>query len=205
MTEPTKAHKEPAAHLTLEELAELNQYFGEHGELPHGVEEALLEMATNCLELRAHLSESRGELRASERQGLDVDERHEVWVVHSPGGTPCDVRLWQFETEACVSEAGETVVRYTPSQPAPSADAAMARWVPVAERLPAPYEIVQFVTGPGIGANPWDRRVGDRTGGPSWIWRDYTAIDRHGEADIFEDHQVAYWAPLLPAPPEVKP
>lgn len=43
--------------LTLEEIRELNAYFGEHGELPHGVEEALLEMAVCYYELRA-LAES---------------------------------------------------------------------------------------------------------------------------------------------------
>jgi len=41
--------------LSAEEIAELLAYFGHHGELPHGVEEALLGMASKLLELEAQL------------------------------------------------------------------------------------------------------------------------------------------------------
>lgn len=56
---------------------------------------------------------------ATERH--DGDGR-EVWVVESPDGKLVDA--W-FDKEA---GKGYRNVRYTPSQPAPSADAAMARW-----------------------------------------------------------------------------
>ncbi len=49
--------------LTLEELDELNTYFGEHGELPHGVEEALLEMAVGYYELEIERDEARAWVR----------------------------------------------------------------------------------------------------------------------------------------------
>jgi hypothetical protein len=55
MTKPTTSEMKT---FTLEELGELNVYFGEHGELPHGVEEALLEMATGYHELRLATAET---------------------------------------------------------------------------------------------------------------------------------------------------
>jgi hypothetical protein len=75
----------------------------------------------------------------------------------------------------------------------------MAGWISVSDRMPAPYEVVQFVTEPG------DVRVGPRSNGPHWIWQDMTTVDQHGESDIFSDDQVTHWAPLLPSPPKVTP
>lgn len=58
--------------LTLEELRELNAYFGEHGELPHGVEEALLEMAVGYYELRALAAAAPPDAESLERWAVRV-------------------------------------------------------------------------------------------------------------------------------------
>lgn len=63
-------------------------------------------------------SESRGELRASERQGGDPIQYYDI------DGDPCSLdALCRKEPEWAASR-----IRHMASQPAPSADAAMARW-----------------------------------------------------------------------------
>lgn len=113
MTAPvTRAHTE-IKRLSLDEIAELNEYFGEHGELPHGVEEALLEMAVNCLELRAELA-AKAEL-APERE-LAEAKRLLSQVLNA-----CETDDWPSRCE-------ELLNGYFATAPAPSAGESMAAW-----------------------------------------------------------------------------
>lgn len=121
MTEPTKA-------LTAEELAELERQrvspltYGDQCRYAEALVEnggALLAMASRLVEL-----ESRGELRASERQGVDDSTWQAArwlagWVLRHCEG----IDAAPLSTATKILEAPESL---TPSQPAPSADAAMA-------------------------------------------------------------------------------
>ena len=75
--------------------------------------------------------------------------------------------------------------------PAPSADAAMARWVPMTERLPEPGQFCCI----------W---VVDRG---FYAVLEEGKFVRVGQMYPYDASQITHWHPMaaLPAPPEVKP
>lgn len=183
MTEPTKKHL-PPDHSVVGAIAFLREAWRNND----GAEGDSVKLV--CSELERLRAESRGELRASERQGGDfwqdealrltritseihhmrfdpttTDEKRWARVAELLPGPPpativgdalnalmaevcdnpgvqmeCDLAsalgvppgAHEFDEMCSMVEA----LKEAPSQPAPSADAAMARWVLVAERLP---------------------------------------------------------------------
>ena len=177
MTEPTRFHREMA----------------ERFDFGVGERERLAQAFAN---FEAALSESRGEFRASERQGGEPGQRAQATFQKARYGLTGRTSDVDWETASPANRRAWAAVEAELSQPAPSADAA---WVACSERMPDTYTLVQF------HIDGWprpDARFVGRWDGTEW--RDDTDTDSNGVSEVYLAIQVTQWRPL-PAPPEVKP
>jgi hypothetical protein len=222
MTEPTKKHRQRAAELIFPMM--VTSAWVDDPNATYGLDTAglarLVVTAQAFADFEASLSESRGELRASERQGGDGWVKATAlppwlpgiyWLKYDDGSVGERTARrenggWHYggggREHATVIEFCKAVPPV--SRPALSADAALPRWVPVAERLPEDGLMVLFwhqdwpTDSNLIGLGRYTRDDDDG----SW-WEDVSEQDMSGDATVYYSG-VTHWAPL-PAPPEVKP
>lgn len=190
MTESTKAevtreHRENAAELVLRIAHPLDSRGAEAARQHNGV---LLAQAIADAEARG--AESHPAPEASDGDGW------EVWVVHSPAGIPCDVRLSQSEADGAIANAGETVVRYAPASRVRAEQA--GAWVKPAGELPATGTYAWISWNGVVQQQPWvfEYVEDDEKEGLNWYFDGH--ILGMGEID-------AYLPLSLPAPPAQQP
>lgn len=125
-----------------------------------------------------------------------TEAQREVWVRENANQRPMKVALTPRGAASSAREAqvyGLKVVRYVPES-----EAAGPAWVDCSVRMPAPYDVVQFLThGGDVCVGP--RRPPFGHGDDAW-WEDMTDVDAACECSRYDDEQVTHWAPLLKPP-----
>lgn len=120
------------------------------------------------------------------------EAKREVWVLESDGAaTRCNLSKGVLAATRFIH--GGDLVRYVPES-----EAAGPAWVDCSVRMPAPYDVVQFLThGGDVCVGP--RRPPFGHGDDAW-WEDMTDVDAACECSRYDDEQVTHWAPLLKPP-----